>query len=92
MTTVYTETMAIVKTAISIQESLYERADDLARRLHLSRSQLYARALDDFLKKHESRRLLDAINSALDDEPDPEEKERLAGMRRIQRKRVEGQW
>ncbi len=84
--------MAIVKTAISIQESLFERTDALARQLHLSRSQLIARALDDFLKKHESRRLLDAINSALEGEPDPAEKERLAGMRSIQRKRVEGQW
>ena len=84
--------MAIVKTAISLQESLFERADDLARQLHLSRSQLFARALDDFLKRHESRRLLDAINNALEDEPDPAEKERLAGMRRIQRKRVEDQW
>jgi predicted transcriptional regulator len=84
--------MAIVKTAISIQESLFERTDALARQLHLSRSQLIARALDDFLKKHESRRLLDAINSALEGEPDFAEKERLTGMRRIQRKRVDGQW
>ena len=84
--------MAIVKTAISIQESLFERADALARQLHISRSQLVARALDDFLKRHESRRLLDAINSALEGEADPTEEERLLGMRRIQRKRVEGQW
>ena len=85
--------MAIVKTAVSLQESLFERADALARQLHLSRSQLFARALDDFLKRHESRKLLDAINSALDEgEPDLGEEERLRQMRRIQRRRVEGQW
>lgn len=84
--------MAIVKTAISIQESLFERADDLARQLHLSRSQLFARALDDFLKKHETRRLREAIDSALEDEPDPGEEERLRLMRRKQRRLVEGQW
>lgn len=89
--------MAIVKTAVSLQESLFERADSLARQLHLSRSQLFARALDDFLKRHESRKLLDAINSALDEGepdpgPDPGEEERMRQMRRIQRRRVEGQW
>ena len=84
--------MAIVKTAISLQESLFERADTLAQQLHLSRSQLFARALDEFLKKHESRRLLDAINSALEGEPDPGEEERRRLMRQKQRRRVEGQW
>ena len=84
--------MAIVKTAISIQESLFERADALAQQLHLSRSQLFARALDEFLKKHESRELLDAINSALEGEPDPGEKERMRLMRRKHRRLVEGQW
>jgi metal-responsive CopG/Arc/MetJ family transcriptional regulator len=82
--------MAIVKTAISIQESLFERADALAQQLHLSRSQLFARALDEYLKKHESRKLLETINSALESEPDPGEAERL--MRQKQRRRVEGQW
>lgn len=84
--------MAIVKTAISIQESLFERADALAQQLHLSRSQLFARALDEFLKKHESRKLLDAINSALEGQPDPGEEERMRLMRRKQRRLVEGQW
>lgn len=84
--------MAIVKTAISLQESLFERADALAQQLHLSRSQLFARALDDFLKKHESRKLLEAINSALEGEPDPGEEERRRLMGQKQRRRVEGQW
>ena len=89
---VYALPMAIVKTAISLQETLIERADALARQLHLSRSQLVTRALDEFLKRHESRMLLDAINSALEGEPDPPEGERLLRMRRIQRRRAESQW
>lgn len=84
--------MAIVKTAISIQESLFERADALAEQLHLSRSQLFSRALDEFLKKHETRRLREAIDAALEGEPDPGEEERMRLMRRKQRRRVEGQW
>jgi antitoxin MazE6 len=84
--------MAIVKTAISIQESLFERADALAQQLHLSRSQLFAQALDEYLKKHESRKLLEAINNALESEPDPGEAARMRLMRQKQRRRVEGQW
>jgi metal-responsive CopG/Arc/MetJ family transcriptional regulator len=84
--------MAIVKTAISVQESLFERADALARQLHLSRSQLFSRALDEFLERHESRMLLEAVNRALEGEPEPAEAERLRQMRGIQRRRVEGQW
>jgi len=84
--------MPIVKTAISLQESLFERADALARQLHLSRSQLFSRALDDFLKRHESRMLLEAINRSLEGEPETDETERLRRMRDVQRRRVEGQW
>ncbi len=84
--------MAIVKTAISVQESLFERADALARQLHLSRSQLFSRALDEFLDRHESRLLLEAINRSLEGEPGPDEAECLRSMRGIQRRRVEGQW
>ncbi|MFL6199719.1 MAG: ribbon-helix-helix protein, CopG family [Thermoanaerobaculia bacterium] len=81
-----------MKTAISVQESLFERADALAEQLHLSRSQLFSRALDEFLKKHETRKLREAIDSALEGEPDPGEEERMRLMRRKQRRRVEGQW
>lgn len=84
--------MAIVKTAISIQENLFERADALARQLHLSRSQIFARALDEFLDRHESRLLLEAINRSLEGEPEPSEKEHLRRMHHVQRRRLENQW
>lgn len=35
----------VVKTAVSIPDPIFEAADDLARRLGISRSALYARAL-----------------------------------------------
>lgn len=84
--------MAIVKTTISIEEPLFERANTLARQLHLSRSQLIARALDELLKRHENRRLLDAINSALEGEPDTAEEEHMHQMRKAQRRHDVGQW
>ena len=62
-----------MKTAISLPDKLFESSDALARRLGLSRSQLVATALAEFLAKHRGRdvtRRLDAVyaeeSSALD--------------------------
>ena len=52
-----------MKTAISIPDKLFERAEALARRLGKSRSQVYREALDEYL----SRREPSAVTAALDD-------------------------
>lgn len=84
--------MPIVKTAISVQESLFERAETLARQLHISRSQLFSRALGEFLDRYENRMLLEAINRSLEGESGSDEKRTVRRMQGIQRRRVEGQW
>ncbi len=53
-----------MKTAISIPDALFESADALADRLGVSRSALYARALEAFLadqRKGAITRRLDAV-------------------------------
>ena len=62
-----------MKTAISLPDDLFASADALAERLGVSRSNLFATALAEFLAKHQSRRVterLDAVyateSSALD--------------------------
>ena len=53
-----------MKTAISIPDSIFERADLLARRFHISRSELYARAIERFVEAHDeasTRAALDAV-------------------------------
>jgi metal-responsive CopG/Arc/MetJ family transcriptional regulator len=53
-----------MKTAISIPDSLFERADSLARRFHISRSELYARALERYMDAHDeeaTRAVLDEV-------------------------------
>jgi metal-responsive CopG/Arc/MetJ family transcriptional regulator len=52
-----------MKTAISIPDDLFHRAERAAGRLGLSRSQLYQRALVEFLE----RRCDDAVREALDE-------------------------
>jgi predicted transcriptional regulator len=85
--------MANVKTAISMGESLFERADTLARQLKISRSELFSRAMNEFLERRESRILLEAINRAVEEAPlEDEEKLVLRGMRRRQQSLPGSEW
>ncbi|MGB3513263.1 MAG: hypothetical protein WBA93_29430 [Microcoleaceae cyanobacterium] len=59
--------MATVKTAISLQESLFEQAEVLAAEMKISRSRLIAIALEEFIGRHQNRLLLEKINAAYED-------------------------
>ena len=84
--------MANIKTAISIDKSLFEQAESVAREMKVSRSSLFALALQDFIRHHQNEELLRRINEAYEDVPDADEQERVRKMRRKQRKVVEGEW
>jgi metal-responsive CopG/Arc/MetJ family transcriptional regulator len=83
---------ATVKTAISIQKSLFEQAESLAQQLNMSRSSLFGLAIETFIKNHQNQILLDEINQAYSDEPDKSETTRLSKMRKSHRKLVENEW
>lgn len=84
--------MAQVKTAISLDPSLFEQVEILARKMKISRSRLFAMALEDFLRHCESEQVLQEINAAYQDGPDTAEPVRRQGMQRLHRKLVEGEW
>ena len=84
--------MAQIKTAISLDKSLFEQVDTLAHTMKVSRSRLFAMALEDFLRRHENEQLLAEINRAYNGEPDPAQQRLRKGMRRLHRKIVEGEW
>jgi metal-responsive CopG/Arc/MetJ family transcriptional regulator len=44
-----------MKTAISIPDDVFDAAEEMARRLDMSRSQLYATAVREYLEAHRSR-------------------------------------
>jgi len=46
-----------MKTAISLPDDLFKSGDSLAKRLGVSRSELYARALADFVAKYKTSQL-----------------------------------
>ena len=84
--------MLYVKTAISLQETLLQQIDATARDLDISRSRLFALAAEDFLHRHQNEELLQALNAAYDDLPDPAEDTHRQHMRRQHRQMVTGQW
>ncbi|MDS3859202.1 hypothetical protein RIF25_00135 [Thermosynechococcaceae cyanobacterium BACA0444] len=51
-----------MKTAISLPDSIFEEAEALALQLGLSRSELYAKALQAYLKKHNRDQILHQLN------------------------------
>ncbi|TMQ51295.1 MAG: ribbon-helix-helix protein, CopG family [Candidatus Eisenbacteria bacterium] len=52
-----------MKTAISIPDPLFRAADRLARRLGVSRSQVFQRAVSAYLKAHEDANVTDTTRS-----------------------------
>ncbi len=61
-------TMTLMKTAISIPNDVFEAAEKMARRLGLSRSQLYANAVSEFVRRHFSDDVTEKLNQIYDEE------------------------
>ncbi|MBM4123516.1 MAG: hypothetical protein FJ246_00950 [Nitrospira sp.] len=51
-----------MKTAISIPDTEFEAAERLAKRLRVSRSQLYRKAITDFVARHAETRVTEKLN------------------------------
>ena len=84
--------MSNVKTAISLQQSLFEQIDALAQELGISRSRLFVLAAEAFIQRYQNRQLLEAINQAYADLPDPREQVLRQQRRQQHRQMVEGEW
>lgn len=63
-----------MKTAISIPDNIFSLAEQFARQQHLSRSELYTRAVSEYVEEHKTmqvRETLDAVYSVEPSTPDP---------------------
>ena len=58
-----------MKTAISLPDEIFESADALAERLGLSRSELYATAVAEYLAKHRGEDVTARLNDVFADHP-----------------------
>ena len=52
-----------MKTAISLPDSLYQEAEVTARNLGIPRSQLFAKAVEEFIKHHQREAITEKLNS-----------------------------
>jgi metal-responsive CopG/Arc/MetJ family transcriptional regulator len=80
--------MTTVKTAISLEEPLLRRVDGLAREMNISRSRLFALAVESFIEQQQTQALLEALNAAYNDKPTPDEAENFRRMRQHHRKQL----
>jgi predicted transcriptional regulator len=75
-----------MKTAISIPDELFHKADELARRLGKSRSQVYQEALAEYLLRRDRGAVTQAMDKALEDiEPATDEWLTEMGRRALER-------
>ena len=74
-----------MKTAISVPDDLFRRAEAAARRLHVSRSQLYATAISEFL----NRRQADAVTERLNEVYSPRPAKVDSALHRVQLRSLE---
>jgi predicted transcriptional regulator len=56
-----------MKTAISVPDELFERADRIAERLSISRSELYSKALAEFLARRDPVEMTAAWDEVCED-------------------------
>jgi predicted DNA-binding protein len=73
-----------VKTAISLPDPLFEAAEQLARQLGKSRSQLYAEALREYLERRRGEDITRRLNEIYDAEPELAELDPGAGRPAVQ--------
>ncbi|MBI4502713.1 MAG: hypothetical protein HY700_16325 [Gemmatimonadetes bacterium] len=58
-----------MKTAISIPDAVFKSADALATRLGISRSELYSRAVADYVAKHRAAKVTERLNTVYATQP-----------------------
>ncbi len=51
-----------MKTAISIPDIIFTQADRLAKRLHMSRSELYTHAVEEYVGEHRHARVREKLD------------------------------
>ena len=67
-----------MKTAISIPDAIFQKAEEAAQRMGISRSELLPRAVRALLESQQSSRITDSFNEAFGDQPADERLRRFS--------------
>jgi len=72
-----------MKTAVSIPDKVFEEAERLARRMKRSRSEVYSRALAEYVARYAPDRVTEAMDRALDEIGEPPDQFARAASSRV---------
>ena len=72
-----------MKTAVSIPDEIFERAERLAARERRTRSDVYAAAIDEYVARHAQDEVTDAMNRVCDAVGDQDDAFLAAATRRL---------
>jgi len=81
-----------MKIAISIDDGLLREVDEAARLLGLSRSRLFATAMDDFLQRQRREQMLTQLNKVYAEGSQPDEQRLLRRIKTRVRRTVKDRW
>ena len=81
-----------MKTAISIGGGLLQEADETARLMGLSRSRLFALAVEDFLRRRQQDQMLRQLNEVYASEAELPEKDLLKRIKAKAGSAVRDRW
>jgi metal-responsive CopG/Arc/MetJ family transcriptional regulator len=72
-----------MKVAVSIPDAVFAETESLAKRLKASRSEIYSRALHEFLGRHAPERLTELMDRVVQDVGDEPDTFRSRAARRV---------
>ena len=81
--------MSTIKTAISLQESLFHKVEQVTAELNITRSRFFAMAVEKFIRDYENKKTLELLNEIYADGLDNEDEHLVASMRKYAHKVVE---
>jgi metal-responsive CopG/Arc/MetJ family transcriptional regulator len=84
--------MSSIKTAISIDETLFNSVEKLAKKLHISRSMFFTQSARYMLKRDENIELLQKINKAYETPDMVEEKKVRLYERKYSKRKPVDSW
>jgi metal-responsive CopG/Arc/MetJ family transcriptional regulator len=74
-----------MKTAVSVPDAVFQLAEQAAKRLQVSRSELYSRALSEYLARHTDNEVTSAIDAAIAEVGQPRDEAISSHARRLLR-------
>ncbi|MCK4760827.1 MAG: ribbon-helix-helix protein, CopG family [Candidatus Aminicenantes bacterium] len=84
--------MTAIKTAISIDDRLFDQINKLSNELKISRSQIFSQAVRYFIERKNNLELVRKINRAYSDVLDEDEMERLEMSKQKYKEVIKETW